>query len=85
MRIRRNSYARFLKDCDRHFSGYCWELIEKRVEGIPFFQIVEEILDRYACSGKDWCSALNLRVDHYDGLFHRRLRASVSLSVAATR
>ncbi len=70
MRISSHGFAGLFKYSYRHFPRYCRKLIEKRIQRITFFQVIEQVLDRYAGPRKHRRSALDFWVNYYDRSFH---------------
>ena len=57
---------RFFEKSDYLFALYAWEALEKVLDGIARFQMIEKTLHWDASSGKNRLSAKNFRVLRYD-------------------
>jgi hypothetical protein len=59
----RYGLARLLKNSNGDLASHTGEVFEELIEGIPAFEVVEQILDWDTSASKDGHTALNLRVD----------------------
>ena len=70
MRIGQESYARLFEDSDGHVAGYRRELLQEDLKRITFLKIVEEVPNWHTRARKDGSTALDVRVNDDQRLFH---------------
>ena len=58
--------SRFFQESDHLLALYAWESLEKLLDRIARFQMIEKTLHRDASSGKNRLSPKNFRVLRYD-------------------
>lgn len=52
------------QSADRGFSSYCGKVVEKLVECIAAFDVVEQSLERHTSAPKDWRAAKHVGIAH---------------------
>jgi hypothetical protein len=70
MRIVCECLASLFKDGDGELAADGWKLIQEDLQGVAFFEIVEEVLDGYPRTGEHRCAALNVRINDDEGRVH---------------
>jgi hypothetical protein len=55
--------TRLFEHSYRKLSADRWEVVKKDLQRVPGFKMVEQCLDRHACTGEDRGSAVDLGVD----------------------
>ncbi len=68
--MRRNSLARVLENGNGNPSLHAGEILEKQIEGVAAFQIVEQVLDGHASAAEHRYTALNLWIDRDESFTH---------------
>ena len=70
MRMRRYRRAHLLQNRNRRIPLDGWEIIQKLIQRVTCFEIVEKIFHGYAGAAENWHAALNLGINGNDSLFH---------------
>lgn len=78
----RYSLARLFKYCHGDFPLHAGKIIEKLIEGLSAFEVVEEVLQRHPSASKNGHAALNVRIDRNDGIAHGAMIRRRSIAVA---
>jgi len=63
MRIGHQGHPGLLKNSDGLITGDGWELLQKHIQRIAFFQVIEKILDWHTRSRENGRSALNVWIN----------------------
>jgi len=63
MRIRDKCSARLFKHCYRQFATDGRKIIQKDLQGVSGFQVIEERLDRNARASENGSSAVDIEID----------------------
>jgi hypothetical protein len=66
----RYSLARLLKNRNGDFPFHAGEVLEKLIEGVTAFEVVEQTLDRYPRASENRHTALNLGIDRDESVVH---------------